>query len=105
MRFKDLLRELRAKAGLTQQQLAEKAGIPLPSLRGHEQGQRIPNWTSVVRIARALGVPTDAFADADEVNAGDGAESRRPLRGQSSRRPRSLEPTKTRPRGRPRKAV
>lgn len=67
MRFNDVLRDLRDKAGLTQQQLANKAGVPLASLRSHEQGQRIPSWASVVRLARALGVSTDAFADCDEV--------------------------------------
>ena len=67
MKFKDVLRELRTNAALTQQQLAERAGIPLPSLRGHEQGQRVPSWASVVKLARALKVSTDAFADCDEV--------------------------------------
>ncbi len=69
MRFKDLLRELRQKACLTQQQLADKAGIPLSSLRGHEQGQRIPSWASVVKLAKALGVSSDVFSACDEVKA------------------------------------
>src|SRR5438270_186206 len=67
MKFKDMLRELRAAAGLTQQQLADRAGVPLPSLRGHEQGQRLPSWASVVKLARALGVSTDTFSACDEV--------------------------------------
>jgi transcriptional regulator with XRE-family HTH domain len=73
MYFKDVLRELRLKAGLTQEQLAKKAGIPLPSLRGHEQGQRIPSWASVVKLAKALGVSTEAFADCDEVASEESA--------------------------------
>lgn len=76
MKFKDVLRELRAQAGLTQQQLADRAGMPLPSLRGHEQGQRLPSWPSVVRLAKALGVSTDVFADCDEVaTPADGPEA------------------------------
>ena len=67
MNFNELLRDLRSKAGLTQEQLADKAGIPLPSLRGHEQGQRVPSWASVVRLAKALGVSTDVFSECDEV--------------------------------------
>lgn len=67
MPFKELLRQLREKAGLTQQQLAGKAGLPLSSLRSHEQGQRTPSWAAVVKLARALGVATDLFADCDEV--------------------------------------
>jgi transcriptional regulator with XRE-family HTH domain len=71
MKFKDVLRDLRKQAGLTQEQLALKAGVPLPSLRGHEQGQRVPSWASVVKLAKALGVSTDAFADCDEVQEED----------------------------------
>lgn len=67
MQFKDLLRQLRLKAKLTQEQLAEKAGIPLSTLRGHEQGQRLPGWPTIVKLAHALGVPTDVFAESDEV--------------------------------------
>lgn len=67
MKFKDMLRELRGKAGLTQEALADKAGVPLASLRGHEQGQRVPSWASVVKLAKALGVSTDVFSDCDEV--------------------------------------
>jgi transcriptional regulator with XRE-family HTH domain len=87
MRFKDVLKGLRAQAGLTQEQLAERAGIPLPSLRGHEQGQRVPSWASVVKLARALGLSTDAFADCDEVN--DGAEEEPAAEKPLARRPKS----------------
>lgn len=68
MKFKDMLRELREKAGLTQQELAERSGIPLGTLRNHEQGQRLPSWSAVVKLARALGTTTDAFAACDEVH-------------------------------------
>lgn len=68
MRFMELLRDLREKAGLTQQQLAEKADIPIGSLRNHEQGQRLPSWAAVVKLARALGVSTDVFSVCDELS-------------------------------------
>jgi transcriptional regulator with XRE-family HTH domain len=77
MQFKDLLKDLRTSAGLTQQQLAVIAGIPLPSLRGHEQGQRVPSWASVVKLARALGVSTDVFAECDEVKSEAGRKKPR----------------------------
>lgn len=67
MKFKDVLRDLRKRSGLTQEALASKAGIPVTSLRGHEQGQRVPSWASVVKLAKGLGVSTDAFSDCDEV--------------------------------------
>lgn len=68
MPFKELLRELRLKAGLTQEQLAVKAGIPVGSLRNQEQGHRLPSWPTIVKLARALGVSTDAFTASDEVS-------------------------------------
>jgi DNA-binding XRE family transcriptional regulator len=69
MRFGELLRQLRKDAGLTQEDLAKRAGIPLPSLRGHEQGQRSPSWASVVKLARGLGVSTGRFDECDEVRS------------------------------------
>jgi transcriptional regulator with XRE-family HTH domain len=71
MLFKDLLRELREKAKLTQEQLAEKANISLGSLRNHEQGHRQPSWSAVVQLARALGVTTDVFAACDDATKGE----------------------------------
>jgi transcriptional regulator with XRE-family HTH domain len=67
MKFKDVLIDLRKRAGLTQEALAAKAGLPVGSLRCHEQGQRLPSWVSVVKLARALGVLTDVLAECDEV--------------------------------------
>jgi DNA-binding XRE family transcriptional regulator len=66
-RLGDVLRGLRGKAGLTQEQLARNSGAPLSSLRSYEQGQRLPSWPAVVRLARALGVSCDVFAQCDEV--------------------------------------
>jgi DNA-binding XRE family transcriptional regulator len=70
IKFGDRLRELRDRAGLTQQQLARKAIVALATLRGLERRQRRPSWNSVVKLARALGVSADAFADCDEVKEG-----------------------------------
>ncbi|HKI30722.1 MAG TPA: helix-turn-helix domain-containing protein, partial [Gemmataceae bacterium] len=61
--FAERLRELREKAGLTQQQLADASGLPVGSLRNYEQGQREPYWQVVFRLAAALGVRCEAFAD------------------------------------------
>jgi transcriptional regulator with XRE-family HTH domain len=86
MKFKEVLRDLRKRSGLTQEELATKAGVPVTSLRGHEQGQRVPSWASIVKLAKALGISTDVFANCDEVQE-EQAESHPPA-----------------PRGRPRKA-
>ena len=82
MKFKEKLRELREQAGLTQRGLAEKAGLTLHSVRNHEQGQRLPSWLAVVKLARALGVPTDAFADcvlAEEPHGAENAKGKAPV--------------------------
>jgi transcriptional regulator with XRE-family HTH domain len=97
MKFKDALRDLRKEVGLTQEELAIKAGVPLPSLRGHEQGQRIPSWASVVKLAKALGVSTDAFADCDEVQEDEPARPRgRPKKdaGGAEEKPAAKKPRK-----------
>lgn len=69
MQFGTLLQELRVKHSFTQERLAEAAGISLSSLRNYEQIHRLPSWTAVVKLAKALQVSTDVFAQCDEVNA------------------------------------
>jgi transcriptional regulator with XRE-family HTH domain len=80
MKFKDVLRELRKQAGLTQEELAKRSGVPLPTLRGHEQGQRTPSWASVAKLAKALGVSMDAFSECDEVKEEEPAPKKKPLK-------------------------
>jgi DNA-binding XRE family transcriptional regulator len=60
--FAERLRQLRLGAGLTQEQLASAAGLPLGSIRNYEQGQREPYWQVVFRLAAALGTDATAFA-------------------------------------------
>lgn len=54
--FADRLRELRDKAGLTQAQLAERAGLHLSAVTRFEQGLREPSWSTAQSLADALGV-------------------------------------------------
>jgi len=56
---------LRTLAGLTQEQLADRSGVPVGTLRGYEQGRREPLWDAFLRLARALGVACEAFADCE----------------------------------------
>lgn len=51
MAFYDRLKESRLKAGLTQEQLAEKLGVAKSTLSGYEGGNREP---TVATIAKAL---------------------------------------------------
>lgn len=63
------LKELRIKAGLTQQELADAAGIPPQTLRMYESGRcRVENMTlgRALRVASALGVPPSTLLEADK---------------------------------------
>lgn len=65
MTFAAKLRALREEKGLTQEQLATAAVIPIGTLRDYEQGKRRddPALSTAVKLARALGVGVEVFAD------------------------------------------
>src|SRR5262245_35797893 len=81
--FAERLRELREAANLTQDQLAERAGMNRFGIAKLEQGKRDPTWSTVQALAKALGVSCAAF---------EGTVASKP------------EPPAPRPLGRPRKA-
>jgi DNA-binding XRE family transcriptional regulator len=81
--FAARLKQLREEAGLTQRELAERAGMHLLGVAKLEQGLRQPTWATVETLARALGVNCMAF----EGTSGP------------------AEPPPARPRGRPRKGA
>ena len=56
---RERLREWRLKRGLTQEELARKADVPIISVSHFETGHRFPNAESLRRLADALGVSTD----------------------------------------------
>src|SRR5256885_1074883 len=60
--FGSRLRQLREAAGLSQAQLAERAGLHLHGLTKLEQGAREPAWATVLAVAEALGVDVAEFA-------------------------------------------
>ena len=49
------LRELRKAQGLTQQQLADKAGLPVHSVRNVEWGISLPGAYNLCLFAKGLG--------------------------------------------------
>lgn len=61
--FSDRLKELREAAGLSQQDLADQAGLNRFGIAKLEQGVREPSWSTVVALAKALGVSLDDFLD------------------------------------------
>jgi transcriptional regulator with XRE-family HTH domain len=116
--FAGRLRELREAAGLTQTQLADKAGMKLGGVQNLEQGRTYPTWPTVLALAEALGVTCEAFtrppAEREPVGPGrppkekDDAEASRPRRPRGRPRKGSIgvEVGKPkRPGGRPRKGA
>ncbi len=67
-RFGPRLRELRAKAGLSQAALAERCGVRQASVAEYERGTSLPTWPNVVRLALALGATPDSFTAAPAKN-------------------------------------
>jgi DNA-binding XRE family transcriptional regulator len=91
--FAGRLRELREAAGLTQQELANRAGMAWRTITHLEGGDRKPTWETVLTLCQALGVLCNEFTKAPT-----GTEKR------SRGRPRKV-PDKNRPKKseRPRK--
>jgi transcriptional regulator with XRE-family HTH domain len=56
------LQRLRLAAGLTQEGLAQRAGVPVWSLRNWEHDHRLPGLVPVYKLAKALGVPMEQLA-------------------------------------------
>jgi transcriptional regulator with XRE-family HTH domain len=63
MGFGHHLQALREKAGLSRSALARQASIPVSTLRNWETGQGFPPLAALVKLARALGVPVERFAN------------------------------------------
>jgi transcriptional regulator with XRE-family HTH domain len=59
--FAPRLKELREAAGLTQPELADRAGMNRFGIAKLEQGVTKPSWDTVVALCKALGVSCDSF--------------------------------------------
>lgn len=56
------LRELRNRAGMTQQQLGEAAGVSYKFLGSTERGEENPTLSTIAKLAAALGIePRELF--------------------------------------------
>ena len=69
MRLEEKLQLLRKKNGLSQEQLADKLGVSRQTIGKWENGQAMPELTSVVQISELYGVTIDRIVkDDDECN-------------------------------------
>lgn len=89
------LRELREQAGLTQKELADRAGLHLSAITRFEQGIREPTWSTVRSLGQVLGVSCEAFNQ--EPGPLPEAKRGRPAK------PKPETPAEPKKRGRPRK--
>lgn len=60
-RFAAALKDMRRIRGLNQEELAEKAGLSLFTLRSYEQGKRLPRAKQMEALCEALGVTSTAL--------------------------------------------
>jgi transcriptional regulator with XRE-family HTH domain len=63
-RLAGLLRELRISQDRSQENVAHDAGLTVAAFARIERGQSDPSWSSLVRIANALGITIAALGDA-----------------------------------------
>lgn len=54
--FGQTLREMRRKAGVSQDDLAQRSGVDRSAISNYERGRREPNLRTIVKLARALDV-------------------------------------------------
>lgn len=57
----DAIRELREDAGLTQRELAAKAGVGYATVWSIEEHRRVPSFKTICKLAAALGVTVDTI--------------------------------------------
>jgi putative transcriptional regulator len=76
VQFGRRLRELRQEAGLTQTELAERAGVKRDAVARWERGAREPGWFNVVALAEALGVDCLAFLVEPGTDDGSGEDTK-----------------------------
>jgi transcriptional regulator with XRE-family HTH domain len=61
MPFNERLKELRGEAGMTQEAVARAAGLSTSTIAKLEHAGVDPSWSTVVLIAKAIGVGVNAF--------------------------------------------
>lgn len=61
IKFSKRLKEVRAKAGLSQNNLADKSGIPVATIRDWEYGRREPLFASVIVLCVAMQIELAYF--------------------------------------------
>ena len=78
MSISNLVREARRRAGYTQAELAQRAGVPKSTVGRIESGARVPSTVMVERLVRAAGL--DVSVSLSEPDPGTDSMFERTLR-------------------------
>ena len=78
MSISNLVREARRRAGYTQAELAQRAGVPKSTVGRIESGARVPSTEMVERLVRAAGL--DVSVSVSEPDPGTDSMFERTLR-------------------------
>jgi transcriptional regulator with XRE-family HTH domain len=70
------IRAIREEQGLSQNRLAETTGLTQGWLSDTENGRRNPSWSSLIRLARGLGISIGELVARAEALAGKSDTSR-----------------------------
>ena len=65
--FATRLREARELRGMTQTEVAQRAGLPAGSVNHFEHGRRVPSMANLVKVAVAVGVSADWLLSIDVI--------------------------------------
>jgi transcriptional regulator with XRE-family HTH domain len=65
--FGKILRQLRDAKGMSEQDLADKSGVPFDTVRSYGKDASAPGIANAVKLAVALNVSLDAFRDVTPV--------------------------------------
>lgn len=72
--FAEKVRDAREKCGFSQTELAEKIGISKRSVIAYESGEKEPRHSTLMKLAKALGVSTKFLSDAECENPAEDIE-------------------------------
>ena len=69
MSYGERIKAARKKAGLTQQQLADKLGVSFANISQYENDKRNPKFETLLKIASAIGVSVNSLLDDNKIEA------------------------------------
>ena len=72
--FSEKVKEQRARLGLSQKELAQKAGIGYRTITAYEAGDCFPRAATMYKLAKALGVSTEYLKDNSVENYREGTD-------------------------------